>query len=88
MRLSLLTRRQFLAALLIVLPAIALRADEPKIASANVTAIAGQRIFYTGHSFHMFVPAMIDQIVKTTDIQGHPALGPGRRQEQGEAGLD
>ena len=39
------------------------------------TAIAGQRIFYTGHSFHMFVPGMIDQIVKTTDIKGHTTAG-------------
>jgi hypothetical protein len=68
-RFSLLSRRRFLASLLIALPAVALRAEAPK------TAVAGQRIFYTGHSFHMFVPAMIDQIVKTTDIKGHKVAG-------------
>jgi len=67
---SLFTRRLLLASLFLALPALALRADEPKI-----TAVAGQRIFYTGHSFHMFVPAMIDQIVKTTDIKGHKLAG-------------
>lgn len=69
------TRRLFIGSLLIALPAMALRADETKTASTNATAVAGQRIFYTGHSFHMFVPAMIDQIVKTTDIQGHKVAG-------------
>jgi len=43
-------------------------ADEAK-------APAGQRVFYTGHSFHMFVPGMIDEIVKTTGIQGHVRVG-------------
>jgi hypothetical protein len=62
----------FIASLLIALPVITLRADGPKIAG---TAIAGQRVFYTGHSFHMFVPAMIDEIVKTTDIKGHKVAG-------------
>ncbi len=38
-------------------------------------APAGQRVFYTGHSFHMFVPAMIDEMVKTTGIQGHVRAG-------------
>jgi hypothetical protein len=60
------------ASLLLALPIIALRAEAPKTAG---TAIAGQRVFYTGHSFHMFVPAMIDEIVKTTDIKGHKVAG-------------
>jgi hypothetical protein len=36
---------------------------------------AGQRVFYTGHSFHMFVPPMIDEIAKSTGIQGHVRVG-------------
>ena len=32
---------------------------------------AGQRVFYTGHSFHMFVPPQVDQLVKAANIQGH-----------------
>ena len=37
--------------------------------------MAGQRVFYTGHSFHMFVPPMIDEMVKSTTIQGHVRVG-------------
>ena len=35
----------------------------------------GQRVFYTGHSFHMFVPQRIDQMVKLTRIEGHKLVG-------------
>ncbi|MFZ2277106.1 MAG: hypothetical protein WAW39_04875 [Prosthecobacter sp.] len=38
-------------------------------------AVPGQRVFYTGHSFHMFVPGMIEAMVKTTDIRGHKLAG-------------
>ena len=42
------------------------------IASAEDAKIpAGQRVFYTGHSFHMFVPPQIEQIIKPAGIQGH-----------------
>ncbi|MDB6006232.1 MAG: hypothetical protein JWR15_3219 [Prosthecobacter sp.] len=43
--------------------------------SCAPAAVPGQRVFYTGHSFHMFVPAMIEEMVKTTDIQGHKLVG-------------
>ena len=66
------SRRFFLASLIMALPSSALRAETPKTAGA---AVAGQRVFYTGHSFHMFVPAMIDEIVKTMDIKGHKVAG-------------
>ena len=36
---------------------------------------AGLRIFFTGHSFHMFVPPQIDQIVKAAGIEGHKQVG-------------
>lgn len=45
------------------------------IFAADAAAVPGQRIFYTGHSFHMFVPGMIEAMVKTTDIQGHKLVG-------------
>ncbi len=46
------------------------------IATADVPkAPAGQRVFYTGHSFHMFVPSHIDQLVKSANIQGHKQVG-------------
>ncbi len=35
----------------------------------------GLRVFYTGHSFHMFVPQRIEQLVKAAGIQGHKLAG-------------
>ena len=36
---------------------------------------AGLRVFYTGHSFHMFVPARVEQLVKSAGIEGHKLVG-------------
>ena len=36
---------------------------------------AGLRMFYTGHSFHMFVPPRVDQLVKSAGIQNHKLVG-------------
>jgi len=36
---------------------------------------AGLRVFYTGHSFHMFVPPQVEQLVKAANIQGHKLAG-------------
>jgi hypothetical protein len=36
---------------------------------------SGLRVFYTGHSFHMFVPARVEQLVKAAGIQGHQLVG-------------
>jgi len=38
-------------------------------------APAGQRVFFTGHSFHMFVPRNFDQVVKAAGIEGHKTVG-------------
>jgi hypothetical protein len=47
-----------------------------RIAAADEAKVpAGQRVFYTGHSFHMSVPPMIDEIVKSAGIQGHVCVG-------------
>jgi hypothetical protein len=35
----------------------------------------GLRVFYTGHSFHMFVPQNVEQLVKAAGIQGHKLVG-------------
>ena len=35
----------------------------------------GVRVFYTGHSFHMFVPQRVEQLVKAAGIQGHKLVG-------------
>jgi len=36
---------------------------------------AGLRVFYTGHSFHMFVPARVEQLAKSAGIRGHRTAG-------------
>jgi len=36
---------------------------------------AGQRVFYTGHSFHMFVPQRVDQLAASAGIPGHRTVG-------------
>jgi hypothetical protein len=35
----------------------------------------GLRVFYTGHSFHMFVPRNVEQLVTAAGIQGHKLAG-------------
>jgi hypothetical protein len=35
----------------------------------------GLRVFYTGHSFHMFVPRSVEQLVTAAGIQGHKLVG-------------
>ena len=36
---------------------------------------AGLRVFYTGHSFHMFVPRRVEQLVEAANIQKHKLVG-------------
>jgi len=36
---------------------------------------AGLRVFYTGHSFHMFVPQRVEQFVVAAGINGHKLVG-------------
>jgi hypothetical protein len=36
---------------------------------------AGLRVFYTGHSFHMFVPQQVEDMVKTAGIENHHLAG-------------
>lgn len=42
---------------------------------ASAAEPAGLRIFYTGHSFHMFVPGQVDAIANAAGIQGHKQAG-------------
>jgi hypothetical protein len=37
--------------------------------------IPGLRVFYTGHSFHMFVPNHVERIVRAAGIKGHKLVG-------------
>jgi hypothetical protein len=45
------------------------------LADDSTSPPAGQRVFYTGHSFHMFVPARVEQLVKSAGIEGHKLVG-------------
>jgi len=38
-------------------------------------AIKGQRIFFSGHSFHFFMPPILSDIAKKADIKDHTQLG-------------
>ena len=55
--------------LLVALVSANIRADDAK------SPPAGLRVFYTGHSFHMFVPPRVEQLVKSAEIQGHKLVG-------------
>lgn len=41
----------------------------------DASAPAGMRVFYTGHSFHMFVPRLVEQLVEAAGIEGHKLAG-------------
>lgn len=41
----------------------------------DATTPPGVRVFYTGHSFHMFVPPRVEQLVKSAGIEGHRLVG-------------
>ncbi len=43
--------------------------------AADTAAPAGLRVFFTGHSFHMFVVPMIGQMAADAGIQGHQLAG-------------
>ncbi len=68
-------RRSYLLWLLLwgAIGSRAAAADSTPTASQSKTA--GVRVFYTGHSFHMFVPERVEQLVKSAGIQGHQLVG-------------
>lgn len=41
----------------------------------DAPAPAGVRVFYTGHSFHMFVPRRVEQLARSAGIEGHRTAG-------------
>jgi len=63
------TRCTSLAFVLILLLATVTSAEDAK------SPPKGQRVFYTGHSFHMFVPPRIEQLVNAAGIEGHKLVG-------------
>jgi len=61
-----------LAMLLAVLPALAQDKKDDKLAEPIT---AGQRVFTCGHSFHVFVPAILADLAKKAEIKDHIQLG-------------
>ncbi|MDQ3621692.1 MAG: hypothetical protein M3463_04270 [Verrucomicrobiota bacterium] len=41
----------------------------------TVASIKGQRVFSCGHSFHAFVPAILNEMAKAAGIKGHEVAG-------------
>lgn len=57
-------------AVCLFIPGIAARADE-----AAKVQVAGQRVFTAGHSFHVWMPAILKEIATNAKIAGHEQLG-------------
>lgn len=55
--------------------ALLLVAGDSLWAQDRGTPPGGQRVFFTGHSFHMFVPRNFDPLVAAAAIQGHKTVG-------------
>lgn len=73
MRFSSRTGRRLLT--LVTCAVLLLTARSPAIAEEAGTPPAGLRVFYTGHSFHMFVPPRVDAIAKAAGIEAHKLAG-------------
>jgi hypothetical protein len=58
-----------------VLFAAVLMLSARQLAGEQSTTPPGLRLFYTGHSFHMFVPPRVEQLVKSAGIDGHKLVG-------------
>ncbi len=57
-----------IAVILLLLNATAQAQDTP-------TAIVGQRVYSIGHSFHVFMPAILSDIAQAADIKEHKQIG-------------
>lgn len=66
------SRRQAIRAFLLAIPMCFVGAG---LADDLKAPPAGVRIFYTGHSFHMFVPARMEQLAKAAGITGQRQVG-------------
>ena len=53
------------------IPSIVARADE----AASKVQVAGQRVFTAGHSFHVWMPAILKEIAASAKVAGHEQLG-------------
>lgn len=61
--------------LVVTLFCLALLAFTNRGAAADDKTPDGLRVFYTGHSFHMFVPPQVEQLVKAAGIKSHKLVG-------------
>lgn len=64
-------RRSFGFLALVLLISATARAQE----AAPQAPPKGQRVFYTGHSFHMFVPQFVERMAPLAKIEGHKLAG-------------
>lgn len=64
-----------LASLIVGCCLIAAASQQRSAADDSPQPPAGLRVFYTGHSFHMFVPPKVEQLVKAAGIDGHKLAG-------------
>ena len=74
MRLHVLVRPPFIAGAMLWVATLAANSGQA-VAEDSKAAPAGLRFFYTGHSFHMFVPPRVEQLVKSAGIEGHRLAG-------------
>jgi hypothetical protein len=59
----------------LALSTVAISVSATSVRAADEAPPAGMRVFYTGHSFHMFVPRLVEQMVKSARISGHQLVG-------------
>ncbi len=70
-----LNRRQFLVVCVGLLTCSNPLPATAQEAAAKKAPPTGVRVFYTGHSFHMFVPPLIERMVPLAQITGHKLVG-------------
>jgi hypothetical protein len=63
----------FLALTLLAIPPG--KAQDNKAAASTEPVRKGQRVFSCGHSFHVFVPAILTDLARKADIKDHVAVG-------------
>lgn len=68
-------RRQFLRGLGAALTLPALGAWRPQGLAAEATVPKGLRVYTCGHSFHVFVPALVEEMAKAAAISDHVTVG-------------
>ena len=68
-------RNSLIRALVVLFAGVLMLPDVGPTQAQEAKQPDGLRVFYTGHSFHMFVPPRVEQLVKLAGIQGHKLIG-------------